>query len=479
MKMSLFVSVFCCATSYSLMAQAACVPAPSCDALGYTMTAADCNGQITVKCPTDTSKIFCKKAAAPKPQTELPILYGDGTVSKDIISGKTPIGIVFDEAAKLAVSLVDIKESHPLGSKEMEWATSSSCDVWGLVNCTYDYNDTTVDSCSTDGRLNTYQILANGSSCNGRPAASAVNRYKPTGCTHGLCGQNNWFLPSIKELSDIYKLKMQINASLALLSSFGAESLIDDYYWSSLERNNYEAWGLAMSDGERNYFDKNSQDHYVRAVVYYGEQKTAIPILYGDGTVSKNLISGKTPIGLVFDETNRLAMALTDVAPDGSAGDKVYIAWSNKSYDIPDLTNCKEESTLTTCSPDGRSNTDKILACGSGCGGTPAATAVNNYQPTGCTKDFCKKSKWFIPSMRDLVNICTLNSQMEISHMMLDNSLEFLRRNGINTSGISYLEYVSSNEESRGLVKTMLLHNRGMTNSYKTDVHFVRPVLAY
>ena len=82
--------------------------------------------------------------------------------------------------------------------------------------------------------------------------------------------------------------------------------------------------------------------------------------------------------------------------------------------------------------------------------------------------------------MRDLVNICTLNSQMEISYMMLNNSLKFLRRNGINTSGISGLKYVSSNEESRGLIKTMLLHNRGMTNNYKTgNSGIVRPVLAY
>ncbi len=131
-------------------------------------------------------------------------------------------------------------------------------------------------------------------------------------------------------------------------------------------------------------------------------------IVYGDGTVASGVVTGKTPIGVVFDTANRLAVALTDVKKDGTAGSET-MDWSDNEYDIVSLTNC---NMLTgsgfvdiTCGVDGRDNTNKILACGSGCGGTPAATAVNNYEPTGCSNDFCKKTKWFLPSMRDLVNM--------------------------------------------------------------------------
>ena len=131
-------------------------------------------------------------------------------------------------------------------------------------------------------------------------------------------------------------------------------------------------------------------------------------IVYGDGTVASGVVTGKTPIGVVFDTANRLAVALTDVKKDGTAGEET-MDWSDNEYDIVSLTNCNMLLSSgfvdITCGVDGRDNTNKILACGSGCGGTPAATAVNNYEPTGCSNDFCKKTKWFLPSMRDLVNM--------------------------------------------------------------------------
>ena len=38
-----------------------CTASPDCASLGYTMTAADCTDKVKVACPTDTSKVFCKK----------------------------------------------------------------------------------------------------------------------------------------------------------------------------------------------------------------------------------------------------------------------------------------------------------------------------------------------------------------------------------------------------------------------------------
>ena len=91
--------------STSAIAALNCTASPDCASLGYTMSAADCTDGVKVACPTDTSKVFCKTMPA------LSILYGDGTVDKNILSGKTPVGIVFDEKNKLAVALTDINES--------------------------------------------------------------------------------------------------------------------------------------------------------------------------------------------------------------------------------------------------------------------------------------------------------------------------------------------------------------------------------
>ena len=46
-----------------------------------------------------------------------------------------------------------------------------------------------------------------------------------------------------------------------------------------------------------------------------------VPILFGDGTTGYELVEGKTPIGIVFDKDNRLAMGID------SAG---YVQWSTE-----------------------------------------------------------------------------------------------------------------------------------------------------
>ena len=272
MKMSLYVSVFCCATSYAIMAQAVCTPAPDCASLGYKMTAADCTGQITVKCPTDTSKVFCKKVTAPRPQAELPILYGDGTVSKEIITEKTPIGVVFDTSSRLAVALTDVKKDGTAGSEKMAWA-SSSYDIPSLSNCsTSDIltgTRSTPITCGTDGRSNTRLILSCGSSCGSTPAVTAINNYQPSGCTKDFCKRNRWFLPSMRDLQNIYDIKNNLTATLTLLSNSNAVALKDTYYWSSTELSNTYAWHFSMNNGSRGNTFKDDHNPYVRPVIAY------------------------------------------------------------------------------------------------------------------------------------------------------------------------------------------------------------------
>ncbi len=269
MKMSLFISVLCCATSYAIMAQAACVQPPSCAELGFTVDASKCSG-AALKCPWDLSKAACKE----KEEIEIEIgsiLYGDGTVASGIVTGKTPIGVVFDTANRLALALTDVKKDGTAGSEAMYWS-SSYCDTPGLQNCTTTEipigTNLTPITCGVDGRLNTNAILA--STCNGTTyAATATNNYQPSGCTKDFCKKTKWFLPSLRDLQNIYLQKTQIDASLTLLNSNGATTIGSKYYWSSTESNITNAWLFNMDGGSRTLFNKHDHYYYVRPVLAF------------------------------------------------------------------------------------------------------------------------------------------------------------------------------------------------------------------
>ncbi len=267
MKMSLFVSVFCCATSYSLMAQADCVPAPNCEELGFTVDASKCSG-AALKCPWDLSKAACKE----KEEIEIgSILYGDGTVASGVVTGKTPIGVVFDVENRLAVALTNVKKDGTAGSENMYWS-SSYCDTQGLQNCSSSEISLGTDlipiTCGVDGRLNTNAILA--STCNGTTyAANATNDYQPAGCTKDFCKKSKWFLPSLRDLQNIYLQKTQIDASLTLLNSNGATTIRNRNYWSSTECNISGAWDFGMSNGYRNNDYKYTGNLFVRPVLAF------------------------------------------------------------------------------------------------------------------------------------------------------------------------------------------------------------------
>ena len=192
-------------------------------------------------------------------------------------------------------------------------------------------------------------------------------------------------------------------------------------------------------------------------------------ILYGDGTVANSLVAGKTPIGIVFDTTNHLAVALTDINSSGSAGSSTMY-WSTSYYDIPALGNCTSSTDLTTCGVDGRANTTAILNCGSSCGTTPAATATNSYEPSGCSKDFCKKTKWFLPSMRDLITLYNAKSYVNAS-------LSLTASSGAKTLTKSY--YWSSTEFSSNYAWYLWMDDVSRYYGTKDYSEYVRPVVKY
>ena len=183
-----------------------------------------------------------------------------------------------------------------------------------------------------------------------------------------------------------------------------------------------------------------------------------------------NLPSSVKAIAVVFDPTNQLAVALTDVKKDGSAG-SVEMTWSSSYCDTPNLENCTDESTaLTTCGTNGRANTDAILA--STCNGTTyAANAVNAYQTSNCRADFCQKGKWFLPSQRDLNTIYSNKS-------VINNSLTLLVSMG--ASNLQESWYWSSTEYSSNTAWGLGVHNGYKLNyGKKSDSSYVRPVIYY
>lgn len=259
-----------------------CTIPPTCAQLGYTMTKADCGDYPVVRCPfalTDDNQVYCGQetnisGGKISGENVGAILYGDGTVTKDILSDKVPIGIVFDEIHRFAVALTDVKADGSVGSESMKWSvkdvgiSKEYCEVrvthtGGIRSGTEGDGD--VGSCGVDGRLNTDKILDCGNSCGETPAATACNLYAPIGCTADFCKQGEWFLPSMRDLYNIYQYKDLINTTL---TSLGKDELYNDRYWSSTVEFTKKAWNFRMKDGYRSY-DLIDAKHHVRPVVAF------------------------------------------------------------------------------------------------------------------------------------------------------------------------------------------------------------------
>ncbi len=186
----------------AFQAQATCVPA-DCNAMGYTKSASDCEGADMIKCPFDTSKVWCIE---PKPIDPEPgmILYSDGTLSWDVISGKTPVGIVayIEGSTRLAIALEET---------ELSWATGRE-DVSCLSNI---YVDAETAQTDFNGASNT-QCLVNYNGKYDHPAATYCNSYKPV--SNGV-GSDGWYLPAAGELYAISFNYEEIKRRISRLSS--------------------------------------------------------------------------------------------------------------------------------------------------------------------------------------------------------------------------------------------------------------------
>ena len=236
-----------------------CVMPPSCEDLGYTMTQADCGDAVKfLKCPHDQSKMFCLSQEEIDGNTVAhvgDIMYSDKTFSTELIKTKTPIGVVFDDANRLAVAL---------DQTSLHWS-AEKIGIPTLGNCSEPF------SCSTSGKQNTAAIMeyvkTNGKT--GKyPAAEYCTSYKPSTVYQDEVwyAEGRWFLPSMKELQTLYNNKAVVNASLQKVN---AVTLTDDYYWSSTEATtSYSAWGFNMKNDDWYSYNK-SNGIYVRPVLAF------------------------------------------------------------------------------------------------------------------------------------------------------------------------------------------------------------------
>ncbi len=110
-------------------------------------------------------------------------------------------------------------------------------------------------------------------------------------------------------------------------------------------------------------------------------------ILYSDKSCNANVVASKTPIGVVFDTTNHLAIAL----------DTEVKTWLDEYFDVPTLSNYSSSSAVTA-DWQGKNNTRLVLEyCKTNGKSCPAFEYVNSYKTDGT-----KAGDWYLPAMGEL-----------------------------------------------------------------------------
>lgn len=240
-----------------------CEVAPSCENLGYTQTIADCKGMDNIlRCPMDVTQMFCVKGGGScdgdvaAPAVPGYILYADKTTSPDVVSGKAPIGVVFDSEKRLAVAL---SYSSSMAFVEKVSAVSSDGSSYSYFpsvpsrgncgECSYDSSkpsgarypltEACLKACeSKDGMSNTLNLV-NYALTMQLPLTAAVYTYtfQPTACTLEWCKASKWFLPSMPEVYTLYQNREVVDAALTLVGAKPIkfpkghnESYCQDYY---------------------------------------------------------------------------------------------------------------------------------------------------------------------------------------------------------------------------------------------------------
>ncbi len=359
-----------------------CGPVPSCEELGFTNTADQCDDSGMLKCPFDETAVFCRKKATGIGCEVGSVLYSNLNCYKPDAapSGLTAIGVVFDTYKKLAVAL---------DQKKVKWAPDKD-DIPDLKECN---KISVLTDCNIDGKANTAKIVA----YQGRGTSYAAGYCYAK--TDGVSA-TSWFLPSAKQWQSLYNNKDVVDATLNNIG--GSPLTLTPYegYWTSNEYLDYAY--VAGRFGVGGASSKLASTESARCVIGYGEYQAEIE---GDDAIVTNceigsiLYSDKkcyyggdpygvVPIGVVFDTTNRL------VAQLGARGIQL---WSRNVGTNTSLTDCPS-SKLMICNIDGKANTATIIAeLGTD---TAAGYCQQQSEELGLAG-----ISWFLPSIKQLSGV--------------------------------------------------------------------------
>ncbi len=401
-----------------------CLKTPSCEELGYTEVA--CFQNNGVKCPYG-DKYFCvcpmnyKFTCTGENQTggvgedcngkyascncsgglmwgdgacveNCPlgsILFDDFTCSDDVVSGKTPIGVVVYKDGKGAGQALALKS---IGN--YQWGGYGT-DISDLPNYT------SKSSASTDfaSCQNSVIIRAQGDS-SVYPAVWAAHEYKTAGTEAG-----DWCLPAAGIFTSYYNNQEAINTGFSRAN--GTQFKTSTFAWSSSESDTTWAWDSYFTNSDGLYRNNKSDSREVRPVVGFCDDAENYvydqamdrcvkddvcrlgSIFYSDKTCSMSLQTGKTPIAVVvyMNGSSGQAMALNPV------NDGTLYQWDTRlsSDDISGLTNY---SSASAASRDYASceNSEKIRAQGTR-STYPAVWQAYYYTTTGT-----KAGDWCLPA---------------------------------------------------------------------------------
>lgn len=319
-KILMFGTAGCCLIGAAGAKAQTCTPAPDCESLGYDQSV--CPGGF-LRCPFDADKLFCTPecnltitaeqcAAECKNPGKLSciregvtyysecgdslcrgteqceqgqkdaddnwsagvctagglggILYSDMTVSREIVSGKTAIGVIAtgdaDSRHRLVVALKD--------SGDLKWSTAVS-DL-SLTN--YALKEDALKDRS--GKEST-SVLVAASGDNSQHAGGYCYNYTTAGTKKG-----QWYLPGAGELHEAFYTNGSRLAETLSRISGAAAPVTDGLYWTATERDEATAWGVKFGEDVVHYGSKTAPDTVKKArcffEVTYNDDGTVAPV---------------------------------------------------------------------------------------------------------------------------------------------------------------------------------------------------------
>ena len=427
-------------------AGAGCIQTPSCSSLGYSSTTA-CEGGL--KCPWGNAW-FCNVVGGGSSTPDYSdckigdILYSDMSCNANMVASKTPIGVVFDVTNALAIAKDEFSN--------LVWGPSG--DISGIQN----YANSSTSTADWQGFKNTKAIYDYEKSQGGYyPSMEKVLLYSTTGTSQG-----QWYLPAAGELKAISDNKDALNATL---SKIGGTTMSGNY-WTSSEQDSNNVWQISVGGSITNAL-KINRGTAKPIINFVSKDKISVDwnkstackvgdILYSDKTCSASVVSGKTPIGVVFDGTNRLAIALESSSST--------MTWGGYGTDIPGIKNITD-STQAKQDFNGKANTAAIKAYNSSLSKYLAAKYAYEYKTTGTNA-----GDWYLPALGEL-------NEIYQNKATIDKTLSTLGKSTIPTGyRWSSSEYSKNNAWS-------LSFSDGSVHGYdkysSENLYYVLPVLAF